>query len=283
MPVYVRAWKGAHGTATTGIMASRGCPFRCNWCSRPIFGNNFRLRPVDPVIAEMRGLIDRYGVDHFWFFDDSFVVKQTWVEELCVELKRAGMPASFECMARVDQVSEKILRLMKDAGCSRITYGVESGSQKVLDAMEKGTKVDQVRRTADWMHALGIQMGVFIMYGYPGEEYPEILETLDLIRRIQPDQISMSVVHPMPGTGFYENVSASLSSSTASTGDYHEGTPSFRTRYPGFFYKFLKKRTDAGCREARQPGIANSLRVAPWRAATALLSCLCRDRSRVDG
>lgn len=283
LPSYLRAWKDAHGVATINIMTSRGCPFRCNWCARPIFGKNYRLRRIDAVLDEMKLLVRHYGVDHFWIFDDTFVVRKSWVEQFCEALKSADLAATFECMARVDQVNEKTLHLMKEAGCSRIYYGVESGSQKVLDAMEKGTRIEQIRRTADWMHALDITMGAFIMYGYPGEEYSDILQTLALVRSTLPDELSVSVAHPMPGTGFYDNVRDELLATWAAREDYHEGEPVFQTRYPAFYYRLLKERTHAEWRDAKAPGIVNSLRAMPWRAATSLLSHLPsphhRDRS----
>lgn len=271
---YTEAWKSAHDVATAGIMTSRGCPFACNWCARPIFGKNYRLRRVEAVIDEIRALATCYGIEHFWVFDDTFVVRKSWVESFCAALRDAELDVTFECMARVDQVSEPILRLMKDAGCNRIFYGVESGSQKVLDAMEKGTRVEQIRRTAAWMHSIGIRMGAFIMYGYPGEEYDDILKTLDLIRTVAPDEISISVAHPMPGTGFYDSVRDELLANSMNGEDYHEGEAVFRTRYPAYFYRALKRRTEAEWRVASSPSLRSRLRAIPWQLATSSLARL---------
>lgn len=278
---YRNAWQSAHGRATINIMTSRGCPFRCNWCARPIFGKNYRLRTVDAVVGEMSMLVREHGVEHFWIFDDTFVVKKSWVEAFCRAMRDASLPATFECMARVDQTTEPLLRQMKEAGCVRIYYGIESGSQRVLDAMQKGTTVEQIRRTAEWMHAIGIKMGAFIMYGYPGEEYEDILMTLNLVRSILPDEFSVSVAHPMPGTGFYENVRDELLAAWAAPEDYHEGELVFRTRYPAFYYKLLKKRTALEWEAARNPGLAGIARALPWRVATAMLSHLPRPNRQV--
>ncbi len=203
---YVAEWRRVHGYASIQFMTSRGCPFSCAWCARPIFGRRYRQYGPSRAVDEIQHLAERYGIDHLWLFDDTFVVRREWVEAFCEEIAARGVRVRWECLARVDLVDHDLLALMRRAGCERINFGFESGSQRVLDGMKKGTTVADARRVAAAMHTLGIAMGGYVLMGYPGEEWDDIEKTIELIREIQPVDYSTSVAMPMPGTEFFSLV-----------------------------------------------------------------------------
>lgn len=200
---YVKEWKQVHGYASIQFMTSRGCPFSCAWCARPIFGRKYRQYSARRAAEEVKHLVDTYEIDHLWLFDDTFVVRRQWVEAFCDAIVELGVKVRWECLARVDLTDRGLLERMKAAGVERINFGFESGSQKVLDRMKKGTTVADARRVAKDMHELGISMGGYVLMGYPGEEWPDIQKTIDLLRDIQPVDYSTSVAMPMPGTDFF--------------------------------------------------------------------------------
>lgn len=200
---YVSKWREVHGYASLQFMTSRGCPFSCSWCARPIFGRKYRQYSAERAADEIEHLIKRYGFEHLWLFDDTFVVRRQWVESFCDAIIDRKISVRWECLARVDLVDRELLRLMRDAGCERINFGFESGSQRVLDRMKKGTTVVDAKRVAKDMHELGITMGGYVLMGYPGEEWEDLEATISLVREIQPVDYSTSVVLPMPGTEFF--------------------------------------------------------------------------------
>lgn len=203
---YVAEWRRVHGYASIQFMTSRGCPFSCTWCARPIFGRKYRQYSPERAVDEIEHLVNTYGVDHLWLFDDTFVVRRAWVEAFCDAIVERGVKIRWECLARVDLVDESLLAKMRAAGVERINFGFESGSQRVLDRMKKGTTVEDAKRVAAAMHRLGITMGGYVLMGYPGEEWTDIEKTIELITEIQPVDYSTSVALPMPGTEFFSLV-----------------------------------------------------------------------------
>lgn len=206
LPKYVHEWRRVHGYSSVQFMTSRGCPFSCSWCARPIFGRRYRQYGPERAAEEVRMLTEQYGVEHLWLFDDTFVVRREWVEAFCRAIVERQVTVRWECLARVDLVDYDLLAQMKAAGCERINFGFESGSQRVLDGMKKGTTVEDARRVAADMHQIGITMGGYVLMGYPGEEWEDIEKTIALIRDIQPVDYSTSVAMPMPGTEFFSLV-----------------------------------------------------------------------------
>jgi radical SAM superfamily enzyme YgiQ (UPF0313 family) len=206
LDIYVAEWRRVHGYASLQFMTSRGCPFSCTWCARPIFGRKYRQYSASRAADEVEHLVKRYGIEHLWLFDDTFVVRREWVEQFCDEIVARKLKVRWECLARTDLVDRGLLEKMKAAGCERINFGFESGSQRVLDAMKKGTTVEDARRVAGDMHQLGITMGGYVLFGYPGEEWEDIEKTIALIRDLAPVDYSTSVAYPMPGTEFYDLV-----------------------------------------------------------------------------
>jgi radical SAM superfamily enzyme YgiQ (UPF0313 family) len=209
---YRRAWTEAHGYFSTNIVSSRGCPYRCNWCAKPISGNRFQLRAPEEVAGEIHELKTLFGVQHIWFGDDVFALDRHWVEEFASVVEAHGEVVPFKIQSRADLMSEATVSALKRAGCAEVWMGVESGSQTILDAMKKGLKLSSVHAARERLAANGIRACYFLQFGYPGEGWAEICETVQLVRDTRPDDIGVSLSYPLPGTSFFERVQEQLGS-----------------------------------------------------------------------
>ena len=169
LSTYRAAWKRQHGFFSMNLIASRGCPFRCNWCAKPIFGDSYQLRPAREVAQEMRLLRDEYGAEHLWFADDIFALNRHWIEEFAAAVDEFGSALPFKIQARADLLTGETARALKRSGCAEVWMGVESGSQKVLDAMDKGLRVEEVVAARHHLKQQGILACYFLQLGYPGE------------------------------------------------------------------------------------------------------------------
>ena len=207
---YRRAWIEAHGYFSTNVVSSRGCPYHCNWCAKPISGNRFQLRAPEEVAAEIHELKTLFGAEHIWFGDDVFALDRHWVQEFANAVESHGEVVPFKIQSRADLMSDATVSALKRAGCAEIWMGVESGSQKILDAMKKGLKLSAVYAARERLAAAGIRACYFLQFGYSGEGWAEICETVQLVRRTRPDDIGVSLSYPLPGTGFFERVQAQL-------------------------------------------------------------------------
>jgi anaerobic magnesium-protoporphyrin IX monomethyl ester cyclase len=210
---YRRVWREAHGYFSLNMAASRGCSFRCNWCAKPIWGNQYLQRKATDVAAEMLHLKREYGVEHVWFADDIFGFRVSWVAEFATALAVGG-GVPFTIQLRADLVTPRMARALRDAGCREVWIGAESGSQRILDAMNKGTRVPEIMNARKLLGEEGIRVGFFLLLGYIGEELDDILATRDLVDRARPDDVGVSVAYPLPGTKFYERVKAQLGEKT---------------------------------------------------------------------
>jgi anaerobic magnesium-protoporphyrin IX monomethyl ester cyclase len=211
---YRRVWQRAHGYFSLNMAASRGCSFRCNWCAKPIWGNQYLQRPAREIAAEMLHLRRHYRPDHIWFADDIFGFRVDWVNELAAALREAGGGVPFTIQLRADLVSERMAAALQAAGCREVWIGAESGSQKILDAMNKGTTVAEIHEARRLLGAAGIRVGFFLQLGYVGEELDDILATRRLVETTRPDDVGVSVSYPLPGTKFYEAVKQQLGAKT---------------------------------------------------------------------
>jgi radical SAM superfamily enzyme YgiQ (UPF0313 family) len=235
---YATAWKAAHGLFSLNIVSSRGCPYRCNWCAKPIYGDHFSVRSPLSVAEEMRILKRDYGAEHLWFADDIFGLKPKWVCELASEVERLDAAIPFKMQSRVDLMTPDAVRALQRAGCAEVWMGVESGSQKILSAMDKGTHVEQIAIARKNLEDHGIRACYFLQFGYPSENWQDIQKTIALVRQTRPDDIGVSVSYPLPGTRFFDQVQAQLGEKTnwAESGDL---SMMFRGAYTDEFYRAL--------------------------------------------
>jgi anaerobic magnesium-protoporphyrin IX monomethyl ester cyclase len=211
---YRTAWRRAHGYFSLNLVSTRGCPFHCNWCAKPIWGQRYAMRSPALVAEEMALVRRTLRPDHIWFADDIFGLQPRWVAELGheVEARRAAVP--FTIQSRADLMTETAVAGLARAGCSEVWLGAESGSQRVLDAMEKGIRVGQIAEATRRLRAAGIRACYFLQLGYPGEAFEDILATVRMVRENLPDDIGVSVAYPLPGTRFYELVRGQLGGQT---------------------------------------------------------------------
>lgn len=207
---YKRIWHERHGHYSMNIATTRGCPYHCNWCAKPIYGQRYATRSPKKVVEEIAWLKERFAPDHLWIVDDVFGLKPGWVEEFAALVNEQGARIPFRCLMRADQVTPSVANALASAGCRMLWMGAESGSQKVLDAMEKGLRVADIHNANTLLKAAGINVGVFLQFGYPGETWSDIEATLQLARDLEPSDIGVSVSYPLPGTGFYERVRQEL-------------------------------------------------------------------------
>jgi len=206
VPEYLQQWKSVHGYSSMTINSMRGCPFSCNWCSKSVFGNSYRRRNPFDVVEEMIRLKDEFRPDQVWFTDDVFTISKEWLREFSQEIQKRNVLLPYECITRSDCLDEEILGMLKRSGCRKVWIGAESGSQTVIDLMNR--KIDLVR-TAEMMirlKSLGISVGTFIMLGYHGERKKDILKTAGFLKETLPDDLTVGVAYPIKGTKYYEIV-----------------------------------------------------------------------------
>ena len=236
---YREAWVAAHGHFSTSVVASRGCPYRCNWCAKPISGNKFQLRAPEVVAAEIRELKEVHGVQHIWFGDDIFALNQHWVQQFADEIEARECALPFKIQSRADLMSQETVAGLKRAGCAEVWMGVESGSQRVLDAMDKGLRVGQVETARARLGNAGIRACYFLQFGYPGEHWEDIQQTIELVRNTRPDDIGVSFSYPLPGTAFFDRVQEQIGSKRNWT-DSGDLCLMFKAAYKDEFYLSLR-------------------------------------------
>lgn len=207
---YLATWKKHHGMSAISVSTMRGCPFSCRWCSRAVYGESYRRRAPKRVVDELVMLRERYNPDTIWFVDDVFTINPRWMEEFTREVNQRGAVIPYECITRADRLNQRMVEALKESGCFRVWIGAESGSQKILDAMDRRVKVEQVQAMIQLCKAHGIETGTFIMLGYPGETEEDILATIEHLKRSDPDQFTMTVAYPITGTPFFEEVQGAI-------------------------------------------------------------------------
>lgn len=207
---YKNAWLKNHNYFSMNLVTTRGCPFKCNWCAKPIYGNRYNNRSPKNVAEEMAFLKKNYQPNHIWFADDIFGIQLGWMVEFGEEVEKLNAQIPFKIQSRVDLLQEENVKALKKAGCQTVWVGAESGSQKILDAMDKNTQVEQIYEANRILKKYGIEVCFFIQFGYLGETYEDIEKTFKMIRECKPDQIGISVSYPLPGTKFYEMVKEQL-------------------------------------------------------------------------
>ncbi|MGI9074961.1 MAG: B12-binding domain-containing radical SAM protein [Bryobacteraceae bacterium] len=269
---YRELWLTHHGYSSLNLVSSRGCPFRCNWCAKPIWGNYYHVRSVVSVAEEMLHLKTRYAPDHIWFADDIFALSARWTEEFADAVEQLGARVPFKMQSRCDLMTRETVADLKRAGCCDVWMGAESGSQRILDAMEKGTKVRHVSEACENLRRNGIRTGLFLQFGYPGETWDDIESTIRMIRTVRPDDVGVSVTYPLPGTKLHQLVSSELGKKTnwTESGDL---SMMFRGTFSTDLYRALARAVHL---EMRNPD-SNSLVANAWAEVEALKPAdLCR-------
>jgi radical SAM superfamily enzyme YgiQ (UPF0313 family) len=203
---YVETWRQHHGAGSLSMITARGCPYHCQWCSHSVYGMTHRRRSPKGVADEVEWLLDRYHPDMLWMADDVFTIHPGWLQSYAAELKKRNIRIPFECITRADRVDQKTAATLKELGCFRVWIGSESGSQRILDSMRRGVKTDQVSNAIDLCRGQGIETGMFLMWGYEGEQIEDVEATVNHVRTTRPDVFFTTVSYPIGGTPYFEAV-----------------------------------------------------------------------------
>lgn len=206
LPLYFDAWKERHGTSAISVSTMRGCPYSCKWCSRAVYGQSYRRRSPTLVVDEIAWIKEHYQVDSIWFVDDVFTVSHKWLADFTKEITQRNLAMPYECITRADRMNEEVILQLKASGCFRVWIGAESGSQKIIDRMDRRVEVEQVREMIRLARRHGLQAGTFIMVGYPGETKHDIFETVHHLKAAEPDLYTITVTYPIKGTPLYQEV-----------------------------------------------------------------------------
>jgi anaerobic magnesium-protoporphyrin IX monomethyl ester cyclase len=236
---YREAWTSAHGRFSWNMATSRGCPFGCNWCAKPVFGRRYSQRSPESVATEMRQLKQQIAPDHLWFADDIFGLTAPWIERFAAAVTELDARIPFMIQCRADLLTPRVAAALAQAGAEEVWLGVESGSQKILDAMDKDTTVDEVRAATRALKAQGVRACWFLQLGYPSESWEDVLLTRNLVREEEPDDIGVSVAYPLPGTKFHAVVQAQLGA-RRNWEDTGELAMLFQGTYTTAFYRVLR-------------------------------------------
>lgn len=238
---YKNIWMKSHGFFSLNIATTRGCPFKCNWCAKPIYGNRYNSRSPQKVVEEIEFLQRQYGVKHFWMCDDIFGLKPGWVQEFRDIVKQKQLIFNYKIQSRVDLLlKEDTIDALAESGAETIWVGAESGSQKILDAMDKGTTIDEIKRATELIKKKKIKIAFFLQFGYPGESKQDIQKTINMVLNLMPDEIGISVSYPLPGTIFYDNVKEQLKEKANWT-DSDDLAVMFRGTFVPAYYKKLHR------------------------------------------
>lgn len=207
---YVDTWRTHHGNGSVNFITARGCPFRCNWCSHQVYGQSHRRRDPIKVVDEVEWLLGEYRPDMVWVSDDVFTINHAWLRSYAAEMKQRGIRIPFECISRADRLSPEMMDILAELGCFRMWIGSESGSQRILDAMDRGVKIDQVHKAVEMCRERGIQSGMFLMWGYEGEDLDDIEATIQHVSASKPDIFFTTVSYPIKGTPYYNRIASRL-------------------------------------------------------------------------
>jgi radical SAM superfamily enzyme YgiQ (UPF0313 family) len=210
LALYGEAWKKHHGYSMYSLSTMRGCPYTCKWCSRAVYGGTYRRRSAKLVVEELLYLKEHYSPDRVWFVDDVFTINHKWLKEFRDEilLRQAVIP--YEIITRADRMNEEVIQILKETGCFRVWIGAESGSQKIIDAMDRRVDVKMVRDMIIKTKKAGIEAGTFIMLGYPGENKADIRETIHHLQVSDPSFYTITVAYPITGTPLHTEVRETL-------------------------------------------------------------------------
>jgi len=235
---YRNEWLSAHGYFSLNVVSSRGCPYRCNWCAKPIWGNSYHVRSPRAVAEELKHLKDSFHPNQIWFADDIFALSSRWTLQFADAVESLDARIPFKMQSRCDLMTRETVQALRRSGCTEVWMGAESGSQKILDAMDKGIRVQHVHEACRNLRRHDIRACLFLQFGYPGESWHEIEATIRMVREIGPDDVGISVSYPLPGTRFHQIVSSELGLKK-NWNDSGDLAMMFRGAYGTEFYRAL--------------------------------------------
>ncbi len=289
LEAYRRVWIERHGRFSLPLATSRGCPFHCNWCAKPIWGQRYNTLSPSRAAREVRTLKE-LGATHVNILDDIFGLKPGWTDTFADKLRGLDAVLPFKCLSRADLLGDSSIEALVKAGCEMVWIGAESGSQAILDAMEKGATVDAIRAAARGLRRRGVKVGFFIQFGYPGETHEDIEATIRLIEDVLPEDIGVSVSYPLPGTRFHQRVRHEMGE-RRHWRDSNDLAMLFEGLHGTRYYRWLHTYTHARFRLARSLRAAEAgsirrlVRIARYGSLRAIakvaLALTSRDRLRV--
>jgi anaerobic magnesium-protoporphyrin IX monomethyl ester cyclase len=263
---YKKIWIERYGYFSLNIATTRGCPFKCNWCAKPIYGNRYNSRSPQKVAEEITYLINNFGVNHFWMCDDIFGLKPGWVQEFRDIVKSKDLMFKYKIQSRVDLLlQEDTISALAESGAETVWVGAESGSQKILDAMDKGTNVEQIYEATRLLKKNKIRPAFFLQFGYLGEEKEDIQKTIDMVLDLMPEEIGISVSYPLPGTKFYDKVKEQLKGKTNWT-DSDELAMMYKGTFTPSYYKKLHRYVHKVYRRKQSMQNLRNLILNPFKA-----------------
>ena len=272
MDKYLNTWKENHGGSSMTVSTQRGCPYTCKWCSTAVYGQSYRRRPAQLVAQELRMLKEEYNPDTIWFVDDVFTVSHKWLRSFHEEVIQQDAIIPFECITRAERITDEVLQLLKESGCYRIWIGAESGSQKIVDAMDRRVDVGVVQSAINNANALGIETGTFIMLGYPGEDKKDIQETISHLKKSNPTHFTITVAYPIKGTALYDEIESDITVrpnwETSTDRDID-----FKRTYSRKFYDYAVRKVvnEVNYHKALQEmNLRNLIRVSKFKAKSML-------------
>jgi radical SAM superfamily enzyme YgiQ (UPF0313 family) len=212
---YLETWRTHHGTGSVSMITARGCPYHCRWCSHAVYGKTHRRRKPVNVVNELEWILEQYSPDMLWMADDVFTIHHGWIFDFAREMKRRSLKIPFECISRADRLNPQVADTLAELGCFRLWIGSESGSQRILDAMQRGVKVEEVQTAVQLCKERNIQTGMFLMWGYEGEELEDIEATVEHVKKSDPDIFLTTVAYPIKGTPYFNEVASRVVSGGA--------------------------------------------------------------------
>ncbi|SEQ12556.1 B12-binding domain-containing radical SAM protein [Flavobacterium urocaniciphilum] len=241
MESYKNVWKQSKQEFTLNIATTRGCPYKCNWCAKPIYGNRYNAHSPEYIVNEIKFLKEKFGVSRFWICDDIFGLKPNWAQEFNQLLKEKDLKISYFIQSRVDLLlKEDTIAVLAESGLEEVWVGAESASQKILDAMDKGIKVEEIYEATRLLKAKKVKVAFFLQFGYLEENQDDIQKTIAMVKELKPDNIGISVSYPLPGTKFYDKVKDDLKLKANWT-DSDDFDMMFHGTYNSNYYRKLQR------------------------------------------
>jgi anaerobic magnesium-protoporphyrin IX monomethyl ester cyclase len=266
---YLDVWRKHHGKNAMSVSTMRGCPYTCKWCSRAVYGLSYRRRSPEKVVEELLSIKQNFNPDSLWFVDDVFTISHKWLASFRDELKKHDLIIPYECITRADRMNEEVIKMLRETGCFRVWIGSESGSQKVIDLMDRRVDVQQVRDMIKLSKKEGIEAGTFIMLGYPGETEDDIEETIHHLKEANPDHFTITVAYPIKGTELYQEVEAHQTTNplwSAST----DRDIDFKRMYSRKYYDYAVKHVVNEVNHFKSGKKASSLLLAKFKIKSLL-------------